>query len=189
MKTPRNPATIHAPLAAYSHQIELSGAERTLVMSGQVGMRADGSLPDDPMEQLAVALDNVERNLEEAGMEIGDLVRLMFYLVGEWDSDARRGLVASRLGSHRPSHDGDLGGRARRADAARRDRRPRESRRVGQAAARRSAMRSKKIAQPLPAPSYCSGGIWPRCSKSISVRPSPRSLRTTMTSSQASLSG
>jgi 2-iminobutanoate/2-iminopropanoate deaminase len=102
MKTPRNPATVHAPLAAYSHQIEISGAERTLVMSGQVGMRADGSLPDDPMEQLAVAFDNVERNLEEAGMDIGDLVRLTFYLVGEWDSDARRGLVAARLGTHRP---------------------------------------------------------------------------------------
>lgn len=102
MKTPRNPATVHAPLAAYSHQIEIGGAERTLVMSGQVGMRADGSLPEDPMEQLAVAFDNVERNLEEAGMEIGDLVRLTFYYVGEWDSDARRGLVASRLGSHQP---------------------------------------------------------------------------------------
>jgi 2-iminobutanoate/2-iminopropanoate deaminase len=102
MKTPRNPATVHAPLAAYSHQIEISGAERTLVMSGQVGMRADGSLPDDPMEQLAVVFDNVERNLEEAGMDLGDLVRLTFYLVGEWDSDARRALVASRLGTHRP---------------------------------------------------------------------------------------
>ena len=70
MKTPRNPATIHAPLAAYSHQIEVSGQERLLIVSGQVGMRADGSLPDDPLEQLGVAFDNVERNLEEAGMEI-----------------------------------------------------------------------------------------------------------------------
>jgi enamine deaminase RidA (YjgF/YER057c/UK114 family) len=102
MKTPRNPATIHAPLAAYSHQIEVSGPERLLVVSGQVGMRADGSLPDDSLEQLGVAFDNVERNLEEAGMEVADLVKLTVYLVGEWDNDARRQLVASRLGAHRP---------------------------------------------------------------------------------------
>jgi enamine deaminase RidA (YjgF/YER057c/UK114 family) len=102
MKTPRNPATIHAPLAAYSHQIEVSGQERLLVVSGQVGMRADGSIPDDPLEQLGVAFDNVERNLEEAGMDLADLVKLTVYLVGEWDTDARRRLMAARLGAHRP---------------------------------------------------------------------------------------
>ena len=34
--------------------------------------------------------------------DLGDLVRLTFYLVGEWDTDARRQLVASRLGAHHP---------------------------------------------------------------------------------------
>ena len=102
MKTSRDPSTLHPPLAAYSHQIEISGAERQLVMSGQVGMTADGHVPDDPIEQLGVALDNVERNLEAAGMELGDLVKLIVYLVGEWDNDARRGLVTARLGTHRP---------------------------------------------------------------------------------------
>jgi 2-iminobutanoate/2-iminopropanoate deaminase len=102
MKTSRNPDTLHAPLAAYSHQIEISGAERQLVMAGQVGMTPDGDIPDDPIEQLAVALDNVERNLAAAGMELNDLVKLIVYLVGEWDNDARRALVAARLGTHRP---------------------------------------------------------------------------------------
>jgi enamine deaminase RidA (YjgF/YER057c/UK114 family) len=102
MKTPRNPDTLHPPLAAYSHQIEISGGERQLVMSGQVGMAPDGTIPDDPIEQLGVALDNVERNLAAAGMELGDLVRLTTYAVGEWDNDARRALLAARLGSHRP---------------------------------------------------------------------------------------
>ena len=102
MKTARNPDSIHPPLAAYSHQIEISGAERQLVMSGQVGMTADGHVPDDPIEQLGVALDNVERNLEAAGMGIGDLVRLTMYLVGDWDANARRQMIASRLGAHHP---------------------------------------------------------------------------------------
>ena len=102
MKTFRDPATVHAPLAAYSHQIEVSGAERLLFISGQVGMRLDGSIPDDPIEQLALALDNVEHNLEAAGMALDDLVKLTTYLVGPWDSDARRQLLAARLGAHRP---------------------------------------------------------------------------------------
>ena len=47
--------------------------------SGQVGMTAGGSIPEDPIEQLACALDNVERNLEAAGMGLGDLVKLTTY--------------------------------------------------------------------------------------------------------------
>ena len=89
MKTPRNPDTIHPPLAAYSHQIEITGPERLLVIAGQVGIAPDGDIPDDPIEQLGLAIDNVERNLEAAGMDFGDLVRLTTYLVGEWDSQAR----------------------------------------------------------------------------------------------------
>jgi 2-iminobutanoate/2-iminopropanoate deaminase len=102
MKTPRNPDTVHTPLAAYVHQIEISGPERMLVISGQVGMTADGSIADDPIAQFGVAIDNVERNLEAAGMDFGDLVKLTIYLVGEWDADARRQLLASRLGAHHP---------------------------------------------------------------------------------------
>ncbi|HET6175164.1 MAG TPA: RidA family protein [Gaiellales bacterium] len=102
MKTSRDPSTVHPPLAAYTHQIEISGAERLLFVSGQVGMTPDGQVPDDPIEQLGVALDNVERNLEAAGMQLGDLVKLVVYLVGDWDNDARRALVAARMGTHRP---------------------------------------------------------------------------------------
>jgi enamine deaminase RidA (YjgF/YER057c/UK114 family) len=102
IKTSRNPETVHAPLAGYCHQIEIAGAERMLVISGQIGMRADGSVAEDPIDQLGVALDNVERNLEAAGMQLGDLVRLTVYLVGEWDANARRQLLSSRLGAHHP---------------------------------------------------------------------------------------
>jgi 2-iminobutanoate/2-iminopropanoate deaminase len=102
MKTSRNPETVHPPLAAYAHQIEISGSERLLVLSGQVGLRRDGSVPGEPIEQFEAAIDNVERNLEAAGMTLGDLVKLTIYLVGEWDRDARRQLLAARLGTHQP---------------------------------------------------------------------------------------
>src|SRR5918999_1965935 len=50
-------------------------------------------------------------------------------------------------------------------------------------------MRSKKVPHPSPARLYCSADMRPRCSRSISVRPSPRSLRTTITSSYTSSPG
>lgn len=102
MKLARDPEDVHPPLAAYVHQIELRGAERLLVLSGQVGVRPDGSLPGDPVEQLDVAWDNLDRNLRAAGMGTADLVKVTLYLVGDIDAGARREVIARHLGDHRP---------------------------------------------------------------------------------------
>ena len=102
MKRLRNPETMHQPLAAYAHQIEITEPKRWLVMSGQVGMRPDGTLPDDPIEQIRVALDNIRKNLEAAGMGIQDLVKVTVYLVGEIDTAKRREVMAEWIGEHRP---------------------------------------------------------------------------------------
>ena len=101
MKEFRNPQNVHQPLGAYSHHVEISGSERLLVLSGQVGMRADGSVPDDPIEQIDVALENIFRNLEAAGMGVKDIVKLTYYLVGDIDTAKRRELVASKLQGHK----------------------------------------------------------------------------------------
>ena len=100
MKQPRNPATIHAPLGRYVHQIEVSGESRMLFLAGQVGIAPDGSVPADPVAQLGVALDNVIANLEAAGFESADLVKLTTYVVGEMDAAGRRAELDRVLGSH-----------------------------------------------------------------------------------------
>ena len=102
MKEYRNPSNVHQPVAAYTHQIEISGLERLLVLSGQIGQREDGTVPDDPIEQLEIALENVHRNLQAAGMDIADIVKLTFYLVGEIDAARRREVIASRLADYKP---------------------------------------------------------------------------------------
>ena len=102
MKEFRNPAEVHPPLGAYSHQIEVRGNERLVVISGQVGMRQDGTVPDDPIEQIDVAFENIFRNLRAAGMEVTDLIKVTYYLVGEFDTASRRELVASKLKGHQP---------------------------------------------------------------------------------------
>jgi enamine deaminase RidA (YjgF/YER057c/UK114 family) len=102
MKKIRNPVSVHTPVGAYSHQIEVTDAKRWLVLSGQVGMRADGSLPEDPLEQFKLALENIHKNLQAAGMGIEDLVKLTYYLAGEMDTAQRRKMSAEWLGDHRP---------------------------------------------------------------------------------------
>ena len=102
MKEFRNPQDIHAPLGAYSHQIEIRGNERLLVISGQVGMREDGTVPEDPYEQIEVAFENILRNLRAAGMDLRDLIKLTYYLVGEFDTARRREVVLSKLQGHQP---------------------------------------------------------------------------------------
>ena len=102
MKEYRNPPNVHQPIAAYTHQIEVSGPERLLILSGQVGMKEDGTVPDDSIEQLDIALDNLCRNLRAANMDVPDILKLTFYLVGEMDAARRRELIASRLKGHKP---------------------------------------------------------------------------------------
>jgi enamine deaminase RidA (YjgF/YER057c/UK114 family) len=102
MKTARNPDAVHPPLAAYSHQIEVAGGERWLVMAGQVGMTPDGSIPEEPGAQFGVALENVLRNLSAAGMQAADLVKLTFYFVDEVAPAERAELLRTHLGAHEP---------------------------------------------------------------------------------------
>jgi 2-iminobutanoate/2-iminopropanoate deaminase len=102
MKEFRNPQEVHAPLGSYSHQIEVRGNERLLVISGQVGMRQDGTVPADPFEQIDVAFENIFRNLQAAGMDVKDLIKITYYLVGELDTAKRREVILSKLQGHQP---------------------------------------------------------------------------------------
>jgi len=98
----RNPIDVHKPLAAYSHQAEVSGKARWLVMSAQIGMNKDGFIPEDVYSQIEIAFDNILLNLQAAGMESKDLAKLVFYFVGAHDVEQRRNLISKRLGGHQP---------------------------------------------------------------------------------------
>ncbi|PEY28291.1 enamine deaminase RidA [Bacillus cereus] len=102
MKKSRNPETVHKPVAPYVHQIEITGPNKWLTLSGQLGMEIDGMVPDDPLEQLQLALDNIRRNLEAANMNVEDLTKMVFYLVGDFNADKRRKIIGDFLGEHLP---------------------------------------------------------------------------------------
>lgn len=102
MKTFRNPADVHEPQGVYRHQVEIEGPERLLVLSGQVGARPDGSIPEDGLEQLDLVLENIGRNLAAAGMGFADVFKISYFLVGEFDLPRLREKMRARFGSHAP---------------------------------------------------------------------------------------
>lgn len=102
MKKSRNPEIIHQPLSSYVHQIEVSGAQRWLILSGQVGMEQDGGIPEDPIKQFDIALNNIHCNLQTADMEIKDIVKLTIYLVDPMGVEKRRELLSTWLKGHEP---------------------------------------------------------------------------------------
>ena len=103
ISTLRNPDTIHAPLGAYSHQVEIPAGARWLAMAGQVGADKEGRVSQDPVEQARQCLENIRRNLEAAGMDVRDIVKLNWYAVGSIDAQRRRELLMEFLGDHRPA--------------------------------------------------------------------------------------
>jgi len=102
MKEFRNPQNVHQPVGLYTHQVEIDRNERMLILSGQVGMREDGTVPEDPLEQMEVAFENIIRNLQAANMDMKDILKLTYYVVGEIDTAKRREIITSKLQGHKP---------------------------------------------------------------------------------------
>ncbi len=76
MPKPVNPRRIAAPASHYSHGVLHSARARRLVISGQVGARIDGTVPESVAEQFDVAFDNLIAVLTEAGMVRTDLIKI-----------------------------------------------------------------------------------------------------------------
>lgn len=80
MHRPLNPPTIRAPFARYSHGLEVAAGSRLVAVSGQLGARADDSVPDSVEEQAEICFANIASILGEAGMTLTDIVRVNAYV-------------------------------------------------------------------------------------------------------------
>jgi 2-iminobutanoate/2-iminopropanoate deaminase len=76
---------------------------RTLFLSGTPGLTKDGHLPESFEEQAEQAWKNVAALLEEAGMGVGDLVKVSQYLTRAEDIARYPPIRAKWLGDHRPA--------------------------------------------------------------------------------------
>ena len=95
------------PVAAYTQAIEVSGATRTLYISGQVGQRMDGTIPDDIVEQSRLAWQNLEAQLKAAGMTLDNLVKITTILPNHGDLAAAREGRSKVLGDRKPGEHAD----------------------------------------------------------------------------------
>ena len=100
------------PVAAYTQAIEVTGATRTLYVSGQVGQRMDGSIPPDIAEQTRLAWQNLEAQLKAAGMTLDNLVKITTILPNHGDLAAAREGRSAVLGERRPASTLIVGGLA-----------------------------------------------------------------------------
>ena len=66
----------------FSWAIEVQGARRIVFCAGQISADAQGKPlhPGDMVAQFHQALDNLERTLARAGLKLGDVVRLNYYV-------------------------------------------------------------------------------------------------------------
>jgi len=76
-----NPSAVAAPFSRYSHGVEVAPDARWLHVSGQVGVRPDGSMAEGVEAQIEQAFANVLEILQQAGMSKHDLVKLTVFLL------------------------------------------------------------------------------------------------------------
>ncbi|WP_127116043.1 RidA family protein [Shimia sediminis] len=87
-----NPARIAPPFAAYSHGID-AAVSRVVVTSGQLGLAADGSVPEGSQAQAQICFDNIDAILAEAGLNRSHILRLNAFVT---DRAHMAGYMAAR---------------------------------------------------------------------------------------------
>lgn len=115
-RTPVNPWPWSAEMGF--NQAELvEGGTRTLYLSGQAAMSADGrpQHPGDIAAQISMSLDNLEAVLADANMGLSDTVRLNIYTTDVDGLFANYGVIAERLGRAGVAPPGSLLGVSRLA--------------------------------------------------------------------------
>lgn len=98
-----NPDTISKPRRKYVHSIEIPAEARVLSASGQVGVAADGTVPEGIEAQTDICWHNVVEILKANDMEVKDIFKVVQYLTRVEDRDAHFVVRDRYLGDHSPT--------------------------------------------------------------------------------------
>jgi enamine deaminase RidA (YjgF/YER057c/UK114 family) len=98
-----NPPTVHTPGGAYSHLATVPSGSELVILSGQVGIRPDGSLPASTGEQAEQVFANIAALLASQGLDVSSLVKITMFIVAGKDIQAVRDARAKFMGAHRPA--------------------------------------------------------------------------------------
>lgn len=77
---PINAPDAPQPLGGYVQAMEVTGATRTLYVSGQIPQAADGSVPERFEDQARLVWENVIAQLHAADMTLDNLVKVTIFL-------------------------------------------------------------------------------------------------------------
>jgi enamine deaminase RidA (YjgF/YER057c/UK114 family) len=103
MTTFTNPDLVHAPLGLYSHTAAVPAGTTLIYISGQVGVRKDGTTPDSIAEQADQVFANIVSLLRAHDLAATDIVKLTTFMVAGHDGQAVRNARLKHLGAHRPT--------------------------------------------------------------------------------------
>jgi 2-iminobutanoate/2-iminopropanoate deaminase len=102
--TALDPSALPAPTGNYTHGTLVTGARRTVFVSGQVPWAdAAGDIPEDFTAQCRLVWDNIAAVLAEADMTLRNLVKITTYLSDRRHREANSRVRAEVLGEHRPA--------------------------------------------------------------------------------------
>lgn len=97
-----DPATVGAlGVPNYTHCVASEGATRWLHLSGQIGLKHDGSVAEGAAEQCRQALANIGALLEAGGMTVEDIVHMRIFLLDRADIPALRQARGAFLGDRK----------------------------------------------------------------------------------------
>jgi len=97
-----NPPAVRQP-TGYAHAIEIKAPDRWLVISGQVGLAPDGTLPETGGGQITQTLANLRAVLEANGMDASNIVKTTVFLTDRALLGAFRAARTSLLGDNTPA--------------------------------------------------------------------------------------
>lgn len=98
-----NPQDVHAPVGAYSHTVVVPSGTSLVFISGQVGVRPDGSIPSSFAEQADLVFQNLRACLATHGLGPESIAKLTTYIVSGQDIQTMRESRVRNLGAHRPA--------------------------------------------------------------------------------------
>ena len=88
------------PVSHYCHAVR---AGDRVWLSGTVGIRPDGSVPTDVVEQFEVAMHNLDGALRAAGGRPENIVKVQVFLIDVNDREKINPIRQAYFGKHRPA--------------------------------------------------------------------------------------
>ena len=87
------PYDIAPPFARYAHGVAVPAGQRLLFTSGQLGLGADGAVPEDVGAQAEICFANIDAILRSGGASRADVVRINAFVT---DRAHMAGYMAAR---------------------------------------------------------------------------------------------